>query len=120
MPDQKLAIRPFDQIVREINGGRLVVELTNELTDVIAAVRRSGKAGEIRLSLKLKPRGDMNQQIEVVPTVKGTQPEASRPISIFFVNDDNGLQREDPTQYSIPGLQEVMEIEQPLKKAGDV
>jgi len=118
MPEKTLAIRPFDQIVREINGGRLVAELTNELTAVITAVRRSGKAGEIRLTLKLKPRGDINQQIEVVPTVKGTKPEASRPISIFFVNDDNGLQREDPTQHSIPGLQEVKEIEPARNKGG--
>lgn len=101
----KKAIRPFDQTLREINGGRLIDELTQELTDVIAAVRRSGKSGAISLTLKLKPRGETNEQIELVPTVKGTKPEASRPISIFFVNRDNGLQRDDPTQHQLPGLQ---------------
>lgn len=109
--NKPLAIRPFDQVIRDINGGRLVAELTDELTDVIAAVRRSGKAGEIRLTLKLKPRGDMNEQLEVIPTVKGSKPEASRPISIFFVNEDNGLQREDPYQHWIPGLAAATEIE---------
>lgn len=117
MNKNPLAIRPFDQIIRDINGGRLVAELTDELTEVISAVRRSGKSGEIRLTLKLKPRGESNQQIEIIPVVKGTKPEASRPISIFFVNADNGLQRDDPTQYSLPGLQAATEIEP--KKAGE-
>lgn len=103
--DDRKAIRPFDQTLRDINNGGLVAELTEELTEVIAAVRRSGKAGSISLTLKLKPRGAANEQIEVIPTVKGGKPEASRPISIFFVNDDNGLQRDDPTQYTLPGIQ---------------
>ncbi len=103
--EDRKAIRPFDQTLREINNGRLVAELTEELTKVIAAVRRSGKTGSISLTLKLKPRGETNEQLEVIPTVKGTKPEASRPISIFFVNSDNGLQRDDPTQHTLPGLQ---------------
>lgn len=119
MTDKPLAIRPFDQVVRDINGGRLVAELTDELTEVIAAVRRSGKCGEIRLTLKFKPRGELNEQLEVVPQVKGTKPEAERPISIFFVNADNGLQRDDPSQHSIPGLLGVTEIERAPKQAGE-
>lgn len=98
------AIRPFDQVLRDMLGGRLISELTDELTEVIYAVRVSGKVGELRLSLKLKPRGQTNQQLEVIPSIKGIKPEAERPVSIFFVNDDGGLQRDDPRQIPMPGL----------------
>jgi hypothetical protein len=103
MPEAR-AIRPFDQVLREINAGRLVDELTDELTEVIAAVRETGKAGELVLSLKLKPRGECNTQLEVVPAVKGKRPERARRVSIFFVNEDNGLQRDDPYQHQFPEL----------------
>lgn len=98
------AIQPFDKTLRDINAGRLVDELTDAVTDIIAAVRKTGKAGEIRLSLKFKPRGECNSQIEVVPTIKAIEPEAPRRVAIFFANDDDGLQRDDPRQGQLPGL----------------
>jgi hypothetical protein len=108
---EKKALRPFDAILRDMNGGRLIDELTDEMTEVIAAVRRSGKAGQIAITLKLKPRGELNEQLEVVPSIKGTKPEASRPIAIFYVNNDDGLQREDPRQHPLSGLKPADEKE---------
>lgn len=95
------AIRPFDQIIREIQSGGFNDELTDTMTEVVNAVRRSGKAGKISVTLQFKPRGDSNQQFEVVPTVKGVIPEPGRPITLFFVNDDDGLQRDDPRQHDL-------------------
>lgn len=98
------AIQPFDHILRQIQGGQLVEELTEELTEVLAAVRETGKTGSITLSLKITPQGGMNEQALITPSVKGSRPEKPRPWAIFFINDDNGLQRDDPYQESIPGL----------------
>lgn len=110
------AIRPFDQVLREINGGRLVEELTNELTEVVEAVKASGKAGKIALTITLKPRGSANAQLEVIPSVRGTKPERERPLSIFYINQDMGLQRNDPQQGDLPGMRPVRESDDQQEK----
>jgi len=101
------AIRPFDEVIRQINNGQLVEEITNEMTEVIAAVRATGKKGTITVTLALHPRGPNNEQMEVRPSIKGAAPELGRPISLFYVNDDDGLQRDDPLQNPLPGITSV-------------
>lgn len=107
MSQNKKAIQPFDQTLRQINNGALIQDLTDELTEVIAAVQSTGKAGSLTLKLSFKPRGAANTQIELIPSVRGSKPELERPISIFFINSDNGLQREDPAQMRLQGLESV-------------
>ena len=101
------AIRPFDEVLRQINNGRLVDEITDEMTEVISAVRSTGRPGKITVTLSLHPRGPNNEQMEIRPIIKGAAPELGRPISLFYVNDDNGLQRDDPIQNPLPGIASV-------------
>lgn len=101
------AIRPFDEILRTINNGQLIDDLTDEMTKVISAIRTTGKAGKISVTLNLYPRGSDNTQMEVRPSIKGTVPETERRISLFYVNSDDGLQRDDPLQHFLPGIQPV-------------
>jgi len=105
----KQAIRPFDHVLREINNGRLIDELTDEMTEVISAIRKTGRAGKISVTLALHPRGPSNEQMEIRPSIKGTAPELGRPISLFYVNSDDGLQRDDPLQNPLPGMASVVE-----------
>ncbi len=105
------AIRPFDTVLREVSGGRLLNDLTDEMTQVIDAVVRSGRVGELRLSLKFKPRGSDNSQIEIVSSIKAVAPELERPFSIFYVNRDCGLQRNDPNQPDLLGLKGVESVD---------
>jgi hypothetical protein len=105
----KQAIRPFDEILRTINNGQLVDDLTDEMTEVISAIRSTGKAGKISVTLNLFPRGSDNTQMEVRPSIKGTAPEMERRISLFYVNADDGLQRDDPLQNQLPGIQTVVD-----------
>lgn len=109
MTERTKAIQPFDRILCQIQGGQLVDELTDELTAVLAAVQETGKTGSITLSLKITPQGGMNEQALITPSVKGTKPEKPRPWAIFFINQDHGLQRDDPYQETIPGLTPVSE-----------
>lgn len=114
------AIQPFDAILRQINNGRLVDDITDEMTEVLEAVKLTGKAGKISITLSFHPGGPANNQMEIKPSIKGTKPELARPISIFFVNDNYGLQRDDPTQRPLPGIKPVEEIpQQPGVKAND-
>lgn len=115
------AIRPFDQVIRQINNGRLVDEITDEMTEVISAVRATGRPGKITVTLSFHPRGSTNEQMEVRPIIKGTAPELGRPISLFYVNSDDGLQREDPLQNILPGMTSVVDATETIdKETGEV
>lgn len=101
---RKREIRPFDAVLRDINQGYFVDDVTEKLTEVIAGVTRTGKPGSLTVTLKFMPRGSDNQQVEVIPSIKGVVPELERQISIFYANRDYGLQRNDPNQPGLPGI----------------
>lgn len=110
----KQAIRPFDEILRAINNGQLIDDLTDEMTAVISAIRATGKSGKISVTLSLHPRGSDNTQMEVRPSIKGVAPEMERRISLFYVNRDDGLQREDPRQNHLPGITSVVDANETI------
>jgi hypothetical protein len=110
----KQAIRPFDEILRAINNGQLNDDLTDEMTEVIAAIRKTGRAGKISVTLSLFPRGSDNSQMEVRPSIKGVAPEMERRISLFYVNSDDGLQRDDPLQIPLAGITSVVDAHESL------
>lgn len=115
------AIRPFDEILRAINNGQLNEDLTNEMTEVISAIRSTGKSGKVSVTLNLFPRGSDNSQMEVRPVIKGVAPEMERRISLFYVNSDDGLQRDDPLQNPLPGFQTVVDATETIdKETGEV
>lgn len=89
------AIQPFDQVLRQINHGRLIDELTDEMTEVLQRVAETGCAGALNLKIKFVPH---KNQIEVKAEIKGSLPQPIRPLSLFFLNEDGGLTRDDPLQ----------------------
>jgi hypothetical protein len=84
-------------------------DLTDEMTEVISAVRATGKVGKISVTLGLYPRGTGNSQMEIRPSIKGVAPEMERRISLFYVNSDDGLQRDDPLQNPLPGVKSIVD-----------
>lgn len=91
--------RPFFETLRELRSGLTLDELTSALAEVVAAVKGSGKAGEIQLRLKIKPPkkgGTSYLLIEDAILVKA--PRNDRGDTIFFPLADNSLSRLDPQQ----------------------
>jgi hypothetical protein len=100
--EKSVAVRPFVDTLREVRGGQCLDELSVKLNDLVAAVRQTGKSGEIGLRLKVSPAGSgavLVVQVDDAITLK--LPELSKQSTLFFPTEDNNLQRTDPRQRSM-------------------
>lgn len=94
-------MRHFTDVLRDHRGGKLVDHLSHKLDEVIQAVRKTGKSGEITLKLKLVPTKGEDDQFDVIPNCKVSLPEPDLAKAVFFVSDEGDLLRSNPNQ---PGL----------------
>ena len=95
----------FSQTLAELRFGESEQELTAKLAELVAAVGNTHKAGKLVFELKVKPGPSGSVQIDDVITLK--KPELPKGASLFFADDNNDLQRNDPRQAMLPGLRTV-------------
>lgn len=111
--EKPVAVRPFIDTLREIRSGNCLDELSVQLNDLVAAVRNTGKSGEIILKVKVTPAGSGRvEAIQVDDSIIVKMPELPKPSTLFFTTDDNNLQRQDPRQKSF-GLDVVESHKKP-------
>jgi hypothetical protein len=98
----------FLKTLAEIRHGQTIGELSDKLAKVVAAVRLTGKAGTLKLKLKVSPatRGDVNV-VTLEDSVSVDLPEANKAQTIMFATDENLLQRNDPRQMELTQLKVV-------------
>lgn len=99
--DQDTQPREFAAFLLETNKGRSHAELTRALAALVADVQRSGKPGSLTYKLTVKPQPGNEQMVIVVDQIVAKAPAAERASSVFFIDDDHGLVRNDPRQRSI-------------------
>lgn len=93
-------MRPFADVVRQIDGGVFYDDLTAQLAEVVQAVSATGKTGELTLKLKVKPNG--SNSVSIIEQVTAKVPEPPRGATIFFVTEAGDLLRDDPRQAKLP------------------
>ena len=91
----------FIQTLAEINAGKLVEELTDQLAELVQHCSATGKVGSLTLKLKLKPAKGSAAVIHLEHDVSVKIPEFERPADFFFVGKGNDLLREDPRQQKL-------------------
>ena len=97
-----MAFRSFLDVLGERRKGRTVDELTQALGELVAAVRETGRAGDIVLTLKVSPiKGHARHAIQIADSIAVKAPKRDRDASIWFADDDNGLHRSDPNQHDL-------------------
>lgn len=96
--------RPFAAWLQNVRNGELHHELSEKLADLATACIDTGKVGELTLSIKLRPNGDITLMAE--DNVKVKTPEHERATTLFFSDEDGNLQRTDPRHQELP-LKEV-------------
>lgn len=104
-PDPEARTRPFADVLRELDKGRVHSELSDGLQELIAAVQDVRKGGTIQLTLKVDA-AKADGMVEVSATVAKKTPRRAR-TSVFFVDDEHNLHRNDPRQLVMPGLAAV-------------
>ena len=86
---------------------------------VNAAVRDVGKGGEVTLTISVSPASKGNTDVVMVKSkVKAKLPEASRRQTVFYLDEDNQLVRNDPKQQTLP--LRIVEMDQPPKDLKEV
>lgn len=99
--EKPVPVRPFIDTLRDQRGGACHDELSVKLNDLVAAVRETGKTGELILKLKVAPAGSGKVMVvEVSDEIIVKLPQLPKPSTLFFPTEDNNLQRTDPRQKS--------------------
>lgn len=91
----------FDDLIGDIDSGRLRQVLDQELERVVTAVEVQKRQGEITLKLTIRLE---NNRVVVVPAVTAKAPTEQASASLFFFDGEGGLTREDPRQQVLRGL----------------
>lgn len=115
-PDE-VTTRPFADVLRDLNRGRTHTEASMAMQDLVAAVLDTGKAGTLTIKLKVESAKSHNM-VTIADDVTVKKPQA-RAASIFFVDDEMNIRRDDPRQDTLPGLVAAVPPTQdkPLRKA---
>lgn len=93
--------RPFLETLRELRQGRTLDELADHLSDIVAAVRATGKAGQLVLKVTVRPGKQNSTYLVLEDDVLVKLPKADRQDTVFFPTADNNLSRSDPSQMSL-------------------
>lgn len=105
--DEQPHVRPFGEFLQQQRRGALHGELSEALHELLQAVKDTGKAGKLTVTIGVKPAAKGNaEQVLVSDAVITKAPSVERPESIFFLDDTGNLTRNDPRQIELP-LREV-------------
>lgn len=90
-----MADNPFHKWLENLRGGDATVEWADQMAEVVQAVRNTGKAGSLTITLEVKPGG---RTVKITDRLKSKLPTFDREQTIWFVDDEGQLFRHDPTQ----------------------
>jgi hypothetical protein len=95
--------KAFAVILQELRDGRVHAELSQQLSDLIAKVKETGKGGELTLKIKIKPatRGADVDKITVSDAISITLPKPERGEDFFWLTEEGDLSRNHPKQQEL-------------------
>lgn len=108
MADQKIDARPgsFAAVLATIRP-KTDVELADELTKLIEAVRATGKAGSLTVRFDVKPADGGQTAVIVNDRITKKLPEKNREGSIAYIGEGSKLQRTDPSAMQLFGDEDI-------------
>lgn len=107
-PDDDVVVRPFADVLVELSGGRTHTELSEQLHELIARVRDTGKKGSLTLTITVsRVKNAAENTLTVSDDVRAKLPAHDRNVSVFFADADGNLSRKDPNQLEFESLREV-------------
>lgn len=87
----------FLTVLGELRKGLTASELSEELSELIAAVKATGKKGGLTLKLEFVPANG-GETVLVTADWSTKEPLPNKASTTFFTTDDNLLVRRDPRQ----------------------
>lgn len=99
MSEKEKPAVPFSQHLSYLSKGAIDAEATEILAKVIKAVRETGKAGSITVTLKCSMLNTRDENtMKITPDIKFNVPALERGDTIMFSTYDGDLLRDDPDQ----------------------
>lgn len=97
------------EVLGNIRRGTFLAEVGEELAELLAAVRETGKAGTLTVKLKIDPmKGEGGRaEVFITDTVTVTKPKPEKSTTLMYVQDDGTLSRRDPRQGEFEGIRDV-------------
>lgn len=95
----------FSRTLNSIDYGEFQKELSQALGEVLQGVKDTNKAGELAVKLKVKMESSGTGQISITADHTAKVPEQGRGKWLLYATPEGNLQREDPRQKSLPGIQ---------------
>ena len=103
-------------VLMEMRSGKVATYINEKFNDVLRAVLDTGGKGEVTIKLSIKPSklgmGGVVLEVDMDADTKIKKPELAIGTSVFFVDKDGSLTREDPDQMGLLDAQEEIHKEQ--------
>lgn len=111
--------RTFVDVLREMHGDQ-ITELTTGMAELVESVMASGKGGSLTLKVNVKPfgKGEVTS-LTIDPVIKVTKPVLPAETTIFFPTKDHMLQRQDPRQPELKGLNKPADVRHMKERASN-
>ena len=97
--------RQIVDTLRDIREGGLISELDDAVEELVLACQRTGKVGQMTLTIKCKPEIKFNTMVleDNLKVIAPQDPKAT----MFHVTDDMTLSLRNPRQPDLPNLDTV-------------
>lgn len=93
---QAAAVRPFADVLSEVNRGVVADEAATKLAELVTAVKETGRKGSLKITIEVAPFSGNDEIVKVSGSVDLRAPRAEAPASIFYPDDSGNLSRNDP------------------------
>jgi len=91
-------MRPITDVLREMRGGKAVVQASEMLSEIVRAVDETGKSGSVTITITVEPEKGGGSQKTLSVDMKMKKPTTALQPAIFFSDSDGDLHRSDPEQ----------------------
>ncbi len=88
----------FTYTLNNMDYGVTAEDASDEMAEVLQAVKDTGKQGTVTVKLTIKPESLQSGQVSITPEVTSKAPQLPRDKAMLFLTPDNNVQREDPRQ----------------------
>jgi hypothetical protein len=109
-----MATRPIVDTLRDLRQGAVLEEASEELHRIVQAVRDTGKAGKLTITLTVKPFDKNADILNIEDKVVAVVPQAPKGGTVMFTTVEGNLSRRDPRQGELPMAvvpQEAMKVD---------
>lgn len=95
-PNDSPPVRPFADVLREINHGAVADLAASQLADLVQQVSHVGRPGTLTLTIKVAPFTGGGNTLQVSAATALKAPKHDPHAGVFFFSDSGALSRNDP------------------------